>query len=81
MLALKHDYAGFVRSADAKASLLREIIEKVQHGEEVDVGKMLGTGDEAKEREWEDGKLSIIYLFLQENCPTDILHGSSSRTR
>lgn len=55
MLALKHDFAAYTRSTDAKISLLREVIEKVQRGEEVDVRKMLGTGDEAKEREWEEG--------------------------
>ncbi|RMJ25799.1 hypothetical protein PHISP_03314 [Aspergillus sp. HF37] len=54
MLALKHDFSAYTRSTDAKISLLREVIEKVQRGEEVDVRKMLGTGDEAKEREWEE---------------------------
>lgn len=32
--------------------MLREVIERVQNGEDVDVEKVLGTGDEASEREW-----------------------------
>ncbi|RJE18209.1 hypothetical protein PHISCL_09454 [Aspergillus sclerotialis] len=54
MLALKHDFATYTRSTDAKISLLKEVIGKVGRGEKVDVEKMLGTGDEAKEREWEE---------------------------
>ncbi|GLA34042.1 hypothetical protein AnigIFM63309_004069 [Aspergillus niger] len=54
MIALKNDYAAYTRSTDAKIRLLREVIEKVNNGEKVDVEKLLGTGDEAKEREWEE---------------------------
>ncbi|RAH71818.1 DUF5321 domain-containing protein [Aspergillus aculeatinus CBS 121060] len=54
MIALKNDYAAYSRSTDAKIRLLREVIEKVNNGEVVDVEKLLGTGNEAKEREWEE---------------------------
>ncbi|KAF4264054.1 hypothetical protein KXW98_007909 [Aspergillus fumigatus] len=54
MIALKNEYNAYTRSTDAKIRLLREVIEKVQRGEKVDVEKLLGTGDEAKEREWEE---------------------------
>ena len=37
-------------------NLLREVIKRVQAGEDVDVRKELGTGDPVKEKEWEDGK-------------------------
>lgn len=37
-----------------KIGLLREVIERVQRGEEVDVERVLGTGDKESEREWED---------------------------
>lgn len=57
MLTLKNSYAAYSRSTDAKIELLREVIERVKNGEKVDVEKLLGTGDEAKEREWEEGKL------------------------
>lgn len=55
MIALKNDFAAFSRRADAKIGLLREIIEKIQNGEEVDVEGLLGTGNAQKEREWEEG--------------------------
>lgn len=32
--------------------MLREVIERVQNGEDVDVEKVLGTGEEGSEREW-----------------------------
>lgn len=56
MIALKNEYAAYTRSTDAKIRLLREVIERVNNGEKVDVEKLLGTGDEAKEREWEEGQ-------------------------
>ena len=55
MIALKNDYTIFSRKADAKIALLQEVIEKIQKGEEVDVEKALGTGDEVQEQEWKDG--------------------------
>lgn len=54
MMMLKKDYAAYSRSTDAKIELLREVIERVKRGEAVDVEKLLGSGDAAKEREWED---------------------------
>ncbi|CEJ62126.1 hypothetical protein PMG11_10636 [Penicillium brasilianum] len=54
LLTLKNGYAAYRRSADAKIELLKEVIERVQKGENVDVEKLLGTGDEGKEQEWED---------------------------
>ncbi|KAL9624014.1 MAG: hypothetical protein Q9160_001767 [Pyrenula sp. 1 TL-2023] len=39
---------------DAKLELLKRVVEGIQRGEEVDVEKMLGTGDVQKEREWEE---------------------------
>ena len=62
LITLKNDYAAYTRTVDAKIGLLREVIEKIQSGEEeVDVEKLLGTGDEAKEREWEDGKKERLF--------------------
>ncbi|KAK2807559.1 hypothetical protein FQN50_005427 [Emmonsiellopsis sp. PD_5] len=54
MIGLRNDFANYCRSADAKIRLLKEVIERVQKGEDVDVKRLLGTGDEAKEREWEE---------------------------
>lgn len=58
MIALKNDYAAYTRTTDAKIELLREVIEKIRRGEDVNVEKLLGTGDETKEREWEEGALT-----------------------
>ncbi|EKV11846.1 cell division protein [Penicillium digitatum] len=54
MLTLKNGYAAYTRTTDAKIELLAEIIARVKSGEKVDVEKLLGTGDEAKEREWDE---------------------------
>lgn len=55
MLTLKNSYAAYTRSTDAKIELLKEVINRIKNGETVDVEKLLGTGDEAKEKEWEEG--------------------------
>lgn len=56
---LRKDTENYKRRTDAKLELLREVIQRLQNGEQVDVEKLLGTGDEAKEREWEEGKILI----------------------
>lgn len=65
MLALKNDYTAYTRSTDAKIQLLREVIERVKKGEKVDVEKLLGTGDAAKEREWEEGMFISLSLRIR----------------
>lgn len=54
ILWLKQERAHALRKAEAKIGLLREVIERVQNGEDVDVEKVLGTGDESAEREWKE---------------------------
>ncbi|RFU25863.1 hypothetical protein B7463_g10479, partial [Scytalidium lignicola] len=54
MIALRQDFANFSRRADAKIGLLKEVIEKIQNGEDVDVEGLLGTGDREREKEWEE---------------------------
>lgn len=58
MITLKHDYTTFSRKSDAKIALLKDVLDRVQRGEDVDVEGLLGTGDEQQEREWEDGRTS-----------------------
>jgi hypothetical protein len=60
MIALRTEFATFIRRADAKIDLLKEVIGKIQNGEEVDVEGLLGTGDAQKEREWEEGRSFFI---------------------
>ena len=61
MIALRNDCMTFSRRAEAKIGLLREVIERVQKGEDVDVAGLLGTGDERQEKEWEEGERSNIH--------------------
>lgn len=59
MVTLKTDFAIFSRKTDAKIKLLKEIIARVQRGENVDVEGLLGTDDAEKEQEWGGGKVSF----------------------
>jgi hypothetical protein len=58
MIALRKDFATFMRQSDVRIGLLREVVEKLQRGERVDVERVLGTGDMEKELEWEEGQHS-----------------------
>lgn len=60
MIALRNEFAAFSRRADAKIGLLKEIIERIQNGEEVDVEGLLGTGDTEREKEWEEGNFASV---------------------
>ncbi|KAL2167852.1 hypothetical protein VTG60DRAFT_719 [Thermothelomyces hinnuleus] len=53
MISLRKDFATFMRQSGVKIDQLREVVEKLQRGEEVDVEEALGTGDAKKELEWE----------------------------
>ena len=53
-----------MRRAEAKMGLLREVIEKVQRGEDVDVEKVLGTGDVVREGEWKEGEYFHIFVEI-----------------
>jgi hypothetical protein len=55
VLWLKQDRAHSLRKAEAKIGLLKEVIERVQRGENVDVEGVLGTGDPESEKEWAEG--------------------------
>jgi len=51
---LRTEMAKIESKADAKLAILREVIERVQKGEDFDVEKELGTGDPVAEQEWAD---------------------------
>lgn len=57
-IALRNERLKFTRRTDAKIALLRETIERVRSGEDVDVEKVLGTGEPAKEQAWEEGSFA-----------------------
>lgn len=62
MITLKNEVSNFNRKADAKINLLKEIIDRVQQGETVDVEGLLGSGNKVKEQEWAGGMLTISVL-------------------
>lgn len=57
MISLRKNFDAFMRRSDVRIGLLREVVERVQNGEKVDVEKVLGTGDPEREAEWEEGTL------------------------
>lgn len=56
MISLRKNFEAFMRRSDVRIGLLREVVEKLQNGEQVDVEKVLGTGDAEREAEWEEGR-------------------------
>lgn len=56
MISLKKNFEAYMRRSDVRISMLREVVDKIQNGEEVDVERALGTGDPEREAEWEQGK-------------------------
>ncbi|KAL8736615.1 MAG: hypothetical protein Q9181_002313 [Wetmoreana brouardii] len=70
MLALRNEFTTFSRKADAKIGLLKDVIERVQRGEEVDVKGLLGTGNPEKEKEWEQGP--CLHIELHAHCATNV---------
>ena len=59
ILQLQTEFSTFMRRAELKVTKLREVVEALHKGEEVDVEKALGTGDEGREREWEEALREI----------------------
>ncbi len=59
IIGTQNEHTTFMRKAELKVAKLREVIQKLQKGEPVDVEKELGTGDEAQELEWEDALKEI----------------------
>ncbi|KAF5021048.1 hypothetical protein F66182_6926 [Fusarium sp. NRRL 66182] len=54
MIALRNSFDRFMRQSEARIASLREVVEKIQKGEPIDVEKALGTGDPNKEADWEE---------------------------
>ncbi|KAL9107623.1 MAG: hypothetical protein Q9227_007526 [Pyrenula ochraceoflavens] len=49
IIGAKKEHEAYIRKMDAKLELLRRVVESIKRGEDVDVEKMLGTGDAQKE--------------------------------
>lgn len=54
MITLRNEMLNFSRKTQAKLDLLREVVQRVKNGEDVDVKRVLGTGDPKEEQEWEE---------------------------
>ncbi|KAK7736246.1 hypothetical protein SLS53_007081 [Cytospora paraplurivora] len=54
MISLRKNFEAVMRRSDVRIALLREVVEKMQNGETVDVEKVLGSGDPDKEAGWEE---------------------------
>ncbi|ODA82574.1 hypothetical protein RJ55_01081 [Drechmeria coniospora] len=54
MIALRKQAEQYARQSAVRIGLLREVVEKIKNGEEVDVEKILGTGDPQREADWEE---------------------------
>lgn len=65
MLTLRNEYSTSSRKVEEKLALLKEVLEKVQRGENVDVENILGTGDRKQEEQWADGELSTAILRIR----------------
>lgn len=59
IIALQTESTAFIRKADTRIGLLKEAIQRVKNGENVDVERLLGTGDAAREKEWEECKTFV----------------------
>ena len=66
MIGMRQDFAAYMRRSDIRIGLLREVVEKLQRGEEVDVEGELGAGDLEKEAAWDNGLLRPS--FLSRRC-------------
>lgn len=58
MIALRNQTERYMRQSSLRIAQLREVVQRIQNGEDVDVEKILGTGDPQKETEWEEGEYS-----------------------
>ena len=59
ILQVQNDFNTFTRRAELKIGKLREVVNALQRGEEVDVERALGTGDETQECGWEEALREI----------------------
>lgn len=67
MIALRNSFDRYMRQSEVRIGQLREVVERIQAGEQVDVEKALGTGDAKREADWEECRFSdysAMWLFV-----------------
>ena len=60
-LSFRRESADYDRRSTVRVDTLKEVVEKIKKGEDVDVEKELGTGDPEKELAWEERTLFSLY--------------------
>ena len=73
ILWLKQERNHEMRKAEAKIGVLREVIERVQRGEDVAVEEALGTGKKRDEREWKQGEFWGKLTFVATSIECGVL--------
>lgn len=68
MISLRNRFDAHTRRSEVRIGLLREVIEKLQRGEKVDVEKVLGSGDPEREAIWEEGTLGADGYRLEQGA-------------
>lgn len=53
LITLNKGFIKFTQETDAKLAQLKDVVRRIQNGEDPDVEAILGTGDATKEKEWE----------------------------
>lgn len=75
MIALRNSFNRYMRQSTARIGKLREVVEKIQNGEQVDVEKILGTGDPKQEADWEESRCFLPWYLRafadDSSAPTD----------
>jgi len=54
LLHIKQSYSEYLVWSKSKIGVLKDIIERIQNGDEVDLKKELGTGDQKSEASWDE---------------------------
>ncbi|KAL9091587.1 MAG: hypothetical protein Q9159_001325 [Coniocarpon cinnabarinum] len=73
LITLQRGFEHFTHETEERLALLRNVLKRVQAGEDVDVEKELGTDDPVKEKEWEH--------VMQELESEDAVYAERSRDR
>lgn len=90
ILWLKQERALDTRRAESRIQELREVVQRVQRGECVDVESLLGVSEEALEKEWSggelddhcnDGREADIWIAIREMEQEELLFQTSEEKK
>ena len=84
LINVKQRFADRQRGYDTRIAVLRDIIDRVGRGEDVDVGKELRVGEREGEQDWEDmvrgieERLDRQHAAIRRNSSRAAHHGTAS---